>query len=655
MTEKCLLTNLAAASVLAVGAIVVSFPILPAVAQTTNDIDAAFELGDFAGPINDQTQARVLKLSCDATDDQLAFASGGIVKGFINYQESPDPPREGFWSGRLERDGRCLGFDDQRVRAEVRGNWTEIEIAGYRGANHVFEAELTPKGIAKASHRLRQEYVGVHGQFNDDEFDGFFYVTPSCRAKIKMEWARRDQPFIPDFEGRFNGRWSANAPQCGGEVDLFSRRGRLTGRLGDERGLLGEIRRNGEIVASGEYVSIRGQIFPGGAAGELQFDRGSCSMRVALSPQFGMFAGRPTVIKSLEGGKSPERVPLIVVPGILGSTLVDVNDPQKLVWGDLEQTLEDFSQLTLERPRSKARLKPKDILRDLSVVSIAGTRKFYGHLLERLTELGYREGRDLFAFYYDWRRSNFFTAERLHEFIAENRLAGREIDIVAHSMGGIVARLYLDRYAETQRVRKLVAMAVPHYGSMQAISVLFEGTDPLGLPTSLIVGAGDTHKVLRVIWSFESIYELLPTYGNCCFVRLGNYLEPFDPADPLAWQDYSWLIPEPVRDDHTLSVMKRSLNQLQRIRTVMSKEPPANVEFHALVNGELWDTETQVALHWDSLGRHEPLCGGGDGTVPALSQYNDIPADRFIHSPREHSAIFNDDRVWLRLGEILAR
>ncbi len=647
MTGRHLAPGLAAAVAFTVGALAAADPAFSAEAQS------AATLSNFSGAIDDGTEAQVRARSCAAPQEQITLAQSDVVKALTA------PPREGSWAGRLVRGGRCAGFADQRVRAEVRGDWTEIEVVGYGGSNHVFEAELSPGGVAKASQRLGGDYIGVNGQFDGEQFTGSFFVTPGCRAKITMSWAHVDLPFAPDFEGRFNGRWIADAGQCGGEVSLLSRRGRLTGLLGEDGKLLGEIRRNGEIEASGDGVSLRGQIFPGGAAGELEFERGSCRTRAALSPRFGMFAKAPTVIKSLDGapasGKAPARVPLIVVPGLLGSTLVDANDPDTLVWGDLEQTFEDFTRLTLEPPGEASRLKPQDILRELRTVSIAGTRKFYGHLLERLTELGYQEGRDLFAFYYDWRRSNFETADQLAAFIADQGLADREVDIIAHSMGGIVTRLYLDRHAETQRVRKFVAMAVPHYGSMNAITALFAGADYLGLAAPVVVGAGDKNSITRVFWSFESIYELMPTYPNCCFVRLGGHLEPFDPADPAAWRSYSWLIPEPAREAGTLAVMDRSLQRLQQIRAVMAKPLPDSVESHALVNSEVADTEIQIALHWDGIGRHEPLCGaGGDGTVPALSQYDGIPAERHIRSRRTHQTIFNDDAVWLRLSNILA-
>jgi len=66
-----------------------------------------------------------------------------------------------------------------------------------------------------------------------------------------------------------------------------------------------------------------------------------------------------------------------------------------------------------------------------------------------LESIGYKENENLFLFGYDWRQSNATTAETLAAFIAgEPTLAGREFDILAHSMGGLTARLLVSRHSE---------------------------------------------------------------------------------------------------------------------------------------------------------------------------------------------------------------
>jgi triacylglycerol esterase/lipase EstA (alpha/beta hydrolase family) len=66
-------------------------------------------------------------------------------------------------------------------------------------------------------------------------------------------------------------------------------------------------------------------------------------------------------------------------------------------------------------------------------------------------------------------------AEQLHTRIEEIRAAtgAERLVLVAHSMGGLVARAYLRRFGAT-RVAKLITIGAPHHGSMLAWS--FPGT-----------------------------------------------------------------------------------------------------------------------------------------------------------------------------------
>jgi pimeloyl-ACP methyl ester carboxylesterase len=109
----------------------------------------------------------------------------------------------------------------------------------------------------------------------------------------------------------------------------------------------------------------------------------------------------------------------------------------------------------------------------------------YGPLYAYLETLGYtRFGpeRNLFIFSYDWRRSNFDTAAELNTFVTNTpELAGKEFDILAHSMGGLVSLIYASRYdaptspatcdfPRTCRVKTVLTMGTPFWGSVSAVS-----------------------------------------------------------------------------------------------------------------------------------------------------------------------------------------
>jgi len=59
-------------------------------------------------------------------------------------------------------------------------------------------------------------------------------------------------------------------------------------------------------------------------------------------------------------------------------------------------------------------------------------------------------------------------ALQLGEFLEKNLAPGERCDVIGHSMGGMVARSYLQRHGGRARVRKLVTLAAPHHGTILA-------------------------------------------------------------------------------------------------------------------------------------------------------------------------------------------
>ncbi len=121
------------------------------------------------------------------------------------------------------------------------------------------------------------------------------------------------------------------------------------------------------------------------------------------------------------------RDPVIVVPGIMGSWKVTQG-------GELE-------------------LDP-----------ILGT---YDELVETLDENGYTTDQDLFLFPYEWRMSNIETAKLLRSRIDQIKTQTKwpKVDIVAHSMGGLVAREYIGAFNGGSTIDQLITLGTPHGGS----------------------------------------------------------------------------------------------------------------------------------------------------------------------------------------------
>jgi hypothetical protein len=153
---------------------------------------------------------------------------------------------------------------------------------------------------------------------------------------------------------------------------------------------------------------------------------------------------------------------IVVVPGIGGSVLVDPNDESRAVWSAGPRNIGDI----LRRPErlsigEYAELRARGLTRSLKAFGIWTAITGYEGLLDSLSRLpGARLDRgeqpepdwdaNIVAFGYDFRLGVQHAAQRLDSMIRERlqRLwPGDPKDqarvlIIAHSMGGLVARLW---------------------------------------------------------------------------------------------------------------------------------------------------------------------------------------------------------------------
>ncbi|MDP3956954.1 MAG: hypothetical protein Q8Q10_00435 [bacterium] len=104
---------------------------------------------------------------------------------------------------------------------------------------------------------------------------------------------------------------------------------------------------------------------------------------------------------------------------------------------------------------------------ELELDSIFGT---YDELLETLDENGYTLGTSLFPFPYEWHYSNIESAKLLKTKIDEIKAQAKwpRVDIVAHSMGGLVAREYIGALNGGSNIDQLITLGTPHNGSSES-------------------------------------------------------------------------------------------------------------------------------------------------------------------------------------------
>jgi hypothetical protein len=138
----------------------------------------------------------------------------------------------------------------------------------------------------------------------------------------------------------------------------------------------------------------------------------------------------------------------------------------------------------------------------------------YSTLVRAITgEFDTRPGLNYFEFPYDWRRDNRVAARRLARLAPGWLKAWRQASgnrdakliLIAHSMGGLVSRYFLEVLGGWRDTRMLITFGTPYRGSLTALNVLANGfRKSVGLLTVV--------EMSSLVRSFTSVYQLLPIY-----------------------------------------------------------------------------------------------------------------------------------------------
>lgn len=108
-----------------------------------------------------------------------------------------------------------------------------------------------------------------------------------------------------------------------------------------------------------------------------------------------------------------------------------------------------------------------------------GAHGYYKSLLEQFLASGYRENEKVFVAHYNWRKPvNESATEYLKPMIdrVKQETGSDKVDIVAHSMGGLVARSYIQGSSYENDVDQLITLGTPHQGAADAY-IAWEGGD----------------------------------------------------------------------------------------------------------------------------------------------------------------------------------
>ena len=305
---------------------------------------------------------------------------------------------------------------------------------------------------------------------------------------------------------------------------------------------------------------------------------------------------QPLAVAAAAVKQDPDRC-VYVVPGLMGSQLCLPRQgpvPDDLLW-----------------------LDPHDISEGrLSLLSMPGAPVMasgpvlYGYLPLKLALQA--AGYTVRCFAYDWRRDVAESGTVLARQLASE--TAHEVSVIAHSMGGLVARAAL-RSPMSSHVRRLITLGTPHGGSYAPVLAV-RGVYPLVRRLAQIDPVHSAEELAREVFaSFHSLYQMVPLNNSPDLIDSGNW--------PKAG-------PQPNATLLDRAPMLRLGGPDARISAI------AGYGFETVVNA--------VTLRDDFYYRFDFT---GDGTVPTTratlggceAWYCQVSHNELMRSPEVHAAV----------------
>ncbi|MCL5435662.1 MAG: alpha/beta hydrolase [Patescibacteria group bacterium] len=334
--------------------------------------------------------------------------------------------------------------------------------------------------------------------------------------------------------------------------------------------------------------------------------------------------------------------PVIIIPGMLGTELYDGNN---WIWANLSEMFTDINDQFLTKSLSLDALGGSirtisvgDVIYDISILDI------FKSLLRHLHTIGYQDDVDVYYLPYDWRLDLETTKNQLEQKIQAVKSITHfdKVDIIAHSMGGLLAKDYLATYGKDD-INKLIFVGTPHLGSPKAAKVLLEG-DRFSIPWL------EEGRMQELSENSISAYELLPTpkYFNqfTGYIRKYGFLVTPPPLDYNQTKDF-------LLNDKGLNGIVYA-----RAENLFSKNLQ-DLDFSGIdvYNIAGCKTNTQAGYYMSAFGNIGHVAyTSGDGTVPVFSaDYLGIPASRkYYVKNANHSGLPSTNGVVELIAGILS-
>jgi pimeloyl-ACP methyl ester carboxylesterase len=322
-----------------------------------------------------------------------------------------------------------------------------------------------------------------------------------------------------------------------------------------------------------------------------------------------------------------DAAPVILIPGAFGSRLRDRDSGEEAWPGPWWRILfSSYQNLVLQFDAATLQAKPSKLEAHGVAEQVFG-KDFYRPIVETLIRHGgYAPGvlgrpaakgeRRLYVFAYDWRQDNVASARALHALIDAIRRdyadPALRVDLVAHSMGGLVARYYLrfgirdvlDGMPQlvtmdgSASVRKLVLLGTPNLGSAGSLHAFISG-ERVGL----------NRIAPRTLATLPSGFQLFPHPLAHWLIGLDGMPRDEELFDAATWQRHGWSIfaPDaPAPDEVTRRLFAHHLERGRRMAWMLSVAEPVSPIRYVLFGGDCHLTPARLLV--------EPTDDGRDAT-----------------------------------------
>jgi pimeloyl-ACP methyl ester carboxylesterase len=313
-----------------------------------------------------------------------------------------------------------------------------------------------------------------------------------------------------------------------------------------------------------------------------------------------------TALAGAAGKAGKPRGPrILILPGIMGSKLGHRGRTPRVLWIDpLQIAAGRLAALTLPSAQP---------IKAMGVLLFS-----YAKLMLQLKIAGC----DVRFHPYDWRLSLGDLGTQLAERIAAER---RPVTLVAHSMGGLVARAAA-KVLPKRLLRRIIMLGTPNQGSFAPVQAL-RGTYPFVRRMSTLDHRHTAEQLAQnVFCTFPGLYQMLPSPRR---------FKDIDLYDALSWPADG---PMPS--------------------AVLLREAPAARSCLAAVDSRMFhivgvNQETVVGLRRAAAGFEYAMDRNGDGTVPlSLAR---LPALKCYFVDEAHADLANNPRVIQAVLELVRR